>query len=96
MKNTLRRGFIRQFSVLQQSFSLKLQNILLKYTKYFCESILCYKEKSKQQNCEALKKQRFSLQDKKNRYGKADACHSDFLKYWGMLFKRILSYGAPL
>jgi len=60
-------------------------------------SILCYKKKSKQQNCKALQKQRFSQQDEKNLYGKADAYHRDFLKYWvkRLLLKRILSYEAP-
>ena len=31
-----------------------------------------------QQNCKALQKVRFLREDKKNRYGKADAYHSDF------------------
>jgi hypothetical protein len=60
-------------------------------------AIPCYREKSKQQNCEALQKRRFSLQDKKKRYGKADAYHSAFMPYWmkRLLLKRILSYDAP-
>ena len=61
-------------------------------------AILCYREKSKQQNCGALQKQRFSFQDKKKRYGKADAYHSAFMPYWmkRLLLKRILSYDARL
>ena len=49
------------------------------------------------QNCEALQKQRFFAQDKKNRYGKADAYRSGFLKYWvkRLILKRILSYETP-
>jgi hypothetical protein len=44
-----------------------------------------------------LEKRRFSLQDKKKRYGKADAYHSAFMPYWmkRLLLKRILSYDAP-
>ena len=37
----VRRGFIRHYSVLPQSFPLLLRNTLLKYTKYFCEFIPC-------------------------------------------------------
>ena len=46
-KPLLRRGFIRHYSVLPQSFSMWHRNIPLKYTKYFRGSIPCYKEKSK-------------------------------------------------
>ena len=77
-----RRGSVRHYSVLLPSFSPQLQNSPLKYTKYFCVSILCCEKKSRQQNCEALQKEKFLRQDKKNRYGKADAYHSGFLRYW--------------
>jgi hypothetical protein len=69
----------------------------LKYTEYFRGAIPCYKQKSKLQNCKALQKQRFFIQDKKKSYGKADAYHSSFVRYWikRSLLKRILSYEAP-
>ena len=34
-----------------------------------------------EQNCKALQKQRFLLQDNKKRYGKANAYHSVFVQY---------------
>ena len=69
----------------------------MKYTKYFCMAIHCESGKIKRQNCEALQKQRFLVQDKKKSYGKADACHSFFAQYWikRSFLKRILSYEAP-
>ena len=83
-------GFAAAFlPVTAQSFS--------KYTKYFFKVISCYRQKIKRQNCEALQKRRFLCKDKKNRYGKAAACHSGFLQYWQkrLILKRILSYEAP-
>ena len=65
-KTCLRRGFIKHYSVLPRSFSLQLQNICWKYTKYFCAAILCCKKKSWRQNCKALQKRRFFTKTRKS------------------------------
>ncbi|MBR7149631.1 MAG: hypothetical protein IKD01_01250, partial [Oscillospiraceae bacterium] len=49
------------------------------------------------QNCKALQKEKFLMQDKKKSHGKADACRGFLAKYCAkrVFLKQFRSYGTP-